>query len=99
MYRNSTAPQGIKDLLRESFKLYFSQFWQVVIFSAIAAAVSAQLSMRSLAEQNIMLMSLTQSVDWSAVLRFVLINFVIMIFVLWCYGALPEYDDWLTMVR
>jgi hypothetical protein len=44
--------------------------------------------MRSLAEQNIMLMSLTQSVDWSAVLRFVLINFVIMIFVLWCYGAI-----------
>lgn len=85
MYQKPVTPITMFKVFTESFKLYKSAFWQMILFSFVAALVSAQTATRLADDHDFIFNTMSFfRLNWG----FILYSLVVLLIVLWSYGAI-----------
>lgn len=85
MYQKPATPTTMFKVFTESFKLYRHAFWQTILFSFIAALVSAQTATRLADDHDFIFNTMSFfRLNWG----FVVYSLVVLLIVAWSYGAI-----------
>jgi len=85
MFQKATSPIGMVKIFTDSIKLYKSTLLHTIIFSFIAALVSAHTVVQTADDHNFVLNTMMMyRLDW----QFVIYSFLVLLVVIWAYGAI-----------